>query len=171
MKNEIFPRMHVSLYVSDLEKTIDFYRHFFGQEPEKVKPGYAKFILVRPSLVISFVENRDRANSGFGHLGFQVENMEQMEQRLEKMKALDLVSLEERGTACCYALQDKFWATDPDGHQWEVYYFHQDSEFNDPQYAQEDSASCCTPAEKTDKRERALAAGETACCEPASDCC
>ena len=22
---------------------------------------------------------------------------------------------------CCYAVQDKFWATDPDGHRWEVF--------------------------------------------------
>ena len=27
----------------------------------------------------------------------------------------------EGGTTCCYAGQDKVWATDPDGNRWEVF--------------------------------------------------
>ena len=45
-----FPRMHVSLYVSDMQKTIDFYNTFFGIAPEKVRRGYVKYILPEPSL-------------------------------------------------------------------------------------------------------------------------
>ena len=60
MKNlETFPRMHVSYYVSDLSKTIDFYTKFFEVEPVKIKESYAKFILTAPSLNISFIENPD----------------------------------------------------------------------------------------------------------------
>ena len=43
--------MHVSLYVSDMTKTIDFYNAFFGVAPEKVRPGYVKYILPEPSLI------------------------------------------------------------------------------------------------------------------------
>jgi hypothetical protein len=60
-----------------------------------------------------------------------------------------IVSKEEIGTSCCYAVQDKFWATDPDGHQWEVYYFHEDAEFNDPHYELSNTSACCMPAENT----------------------
>ena len=166
--------MHVSLYVSDIQKTVDFYTHLFGQEPSKVKPGYAKFMLEEPALVISFVQNAERVNPNFGHLGFQVSTKEEVMTKMESLKPLGLVSKEEMGTACCYALQDKFWSNDPDGHQWEVYYFHADSEFNDPQYATEDSEACCISSTETvhPKKKVALAdLQKEACCEPNSGCC
>src|SRR5882762_6966076 len=82
MNTTVFPRMHVSLYVSDLEKSIDFYSSFFATAPVKVKPGYAKYVLVSPSLIISFVENAERVQQNFGHLGFQVETVEELNIRL-----------------------------------------------------------------------------------------
>jgi len=142
--NNPFPRMHVSLYVSDIQKTVDFYTSFFGQQPTKVKPKYAKYILEDPSLIISFVENKDRVQSNFGHLGFQVETVEQLNQKLAQARTNNLVTKEEMGTNCCYAKQDKFWVNDPDNVQWEVYYFHQDAEFNDPHYEMAEATACCT---------------------------
>ncbi|MEO8085418.1 MAG: ArsI/CadI family heavy metal resistance metalloenzyme [Bacteroidota bacterium] len=139
-----FPRMHVSFYVSDISKSVIFYSSFFGQEPVKQRPGYAKYILEKPSLIISFVENRERVQSNFGHVGFQVETLEQLNSKLEDAKSKNLVSREEIGTNCCYAKQDKFWVNDPDNVQWEVYYFHADAEFNDPHYALAEVSACCT---------------------------
>ncbi len=143
---DLFPRMHVSLYVSDINKSVDFYSNFFGQSAIKVKPTYAKFVLETPSLIISFVENKERVQSNFGHLGFQVETIEDLNIKLWEAKKKNLVTKEETGTSCCYAKQDKFWVTDPDGIQWEVYYFHADAEFNDPHYEKNDATSCCTPS-------------------------
>ena len=37
------------------------------------------------------------------------------------------VALEEEGVTCCYAKQDKFWVTDPDGNAWEFYLFLSDA--------------------------------------------
>jgi catechol 2,3-dioxygenase-like lactoylglutathione lyase family enzyme len=145
MKTTTFPRMHVSLYVSDLQKSLDFYTNFFGTAPAKVKPGYFKFVLEKPSLIISFVENKERVRANFGHLGFQVETVEELNKRLWDAKMLNLVAKEETGTNCCYAKQDKFWVNDPDGVQWEVYYFHEDEEFNDPKYESKEASVCCTP--------------------------
>jgi catechol 2,3-dioxygenase-like lactoylglutathione lyase family enzyme len=144
-----FPRMHVSLYVSDLTATVNFYTAFFGQPATKIKRGYAKYVLDQPSLIISFVENPERVQSHFGHLGFQVETVEELDQRLTVARKAGLVSREEIGTSCCYAKQDKFWVNDPDGVEWEVYYFHADAEFNDPRYQEEydqasgSNAQCC----------------------------
>jgi len=143
-----FPRMHVSLYVSDINNTVNFYNSFFGQQPTKVKNGYVKYILENPSLIISFVENKDRVQQNFGHLGFQVESIEDLNLKLWDAKKKNLVAKEETGTNCCYAKQDKFWVNDPDGVQWEVYYFHGDVEFNDPHYESNDATACCTPTEK-----------------------
>ena len=148
--NTSFPRMHASLYVSSIQNTVDFYTQFFGQEPVKVRPGYAKFILERPSLIISFVVNKERVQQNFGHLGFQVESVEDLNIKMWEAKKKNLVAREEIGTNCCYAKQDKFWVNDPDGVQWEVYYFHEDAEFNDPHYEMSGTAACCTPSEKTE---------------------
>jgi catechol 2,3-dioxygenase-like lactoylglutathione lyase family enzyme len=136
--------MHVSLYVSDINKSIDFYTNFFGQPPTKVKPKYAKYVLNEPSLIISFVENKDRVQNNFGHLGFQVETPEALDRYFYEAKLKNLVVREEVGTNCCYAKQDKFWVNDPDQVQWEVYYFHSDAEFNDPHYEMSEANACCT---------------------------
>lgn len=175
MAQNEFPRMHVSLYVSNLEKTIQFYKALFGVQPEKIKTGYAKFILEEPSLIISFIENKDRVQSNFGHLGFQVASKEIMQEKLEAARLLGIVSKEEIGTACCYSLQDKFWAEDPDGVQWEVYYFHEDVEFNDPHYAGDGANACCMPSEKEEKPKlnlKEIKVNQPAdSCTPGSGCC
>jgi len=145
------PRMHASLYVSNLEKTISFYNTFFNTSPAKRKTGYAKYVLESPALVISFIENADKVNTNFGHLGFQLESEEALNLSLWQARKNQLVELEETGTNCCYAKQDKYWAVDPDGVQWEVYFFHEDSEFNDPKYELQETAACCTPAVKENK--------------------
>ncbi len=140
--------MHVSLYVSDINKTIDFYTTFFGTEPAKVRKDYAKYIINSPSLIISFVENKERVQQNFGHLGFQVETVEDLNIKLWEAKKKNIVAKEEVGTNCCYAKQDKFWVNDPDGVQWEVYYLHEDAEFNDPRYETNDVNACCMPGDK-----------------------
>lgn len=170
----MFPRMHVSLYVSDIQQSVAFYNHFFGVEAVKIKPAYAKYILEKPSLIISFVENPERVKANFGHLGFQVETLEELMLRWEEAKMKNLISKEEMGVNCCYARQDKFWATDPDGVQWEVYYFHEDAEFNDPHYELASATACCMPAEKTVKIKKnlsELSPVKETCCEPESGCC
>lgn len=152
--------MHVSLYVSDMEQTVNFYSQFFRQEPVKVKPKYAKYVLEKPSLIISFVENKERVQQNFGHLGFQVETVEDLNIRLWEAKKKNLVAREEKGTNCCYAKQDKFWVNDPDGVQWEVYYFHENVEFNDPHYEMSEATACCTSSEKENQPADAV----TPCC-------
>ena len=162
---ENYPKMHISLYVSDIEKTVQFYQSFFGQEPNKVKPKYAKFELTKPALVISFVEDANRVSSRFGHLGFQVESTEALARQRSRIENTSLrIALEEEAVSCCYAKQDKFWVNDPDGHQWEVYYFHSDSEFNDPK-----AEACCPATSNVHKAEE-----EPVCCnkeEETVPCC
>lgn len=149
--NANFPRMHVSIYVSDIQRTVSFYDTFFGKPADKIKPGYAKYILEKPSLIISFVQNPDRVQAHFGHLGFQVETKEELEFRMAEARLKGLVEKVETGTACCYAIQDKYWVSDPDGVQWEVYYFHEDAEFNDPHYEMPEAKACCMPSDEKKK--------------------
>jgi|SRR6185503_12054771 len=168
-----FPRMHVSLYVSDMSKTTAFYTTFFCAAPVKVRHGYAKYVLNEPSLIISFVENPERVKQNFGHLGFQVETIAELNARLKQAQQSGLVTREESGANCCYATQDKFWVTDPDNVQWEVYYFHADAEFNDPHYALETAPACCMPAteEKAEHGFKNLVAAAECCTPGVSTCC
>ncbi len=150
-----FPKMHVSLYVKNLEDTIKFYSAFFGQKPDKVENKYTKYILDEPALIISFIENPSKVQAYFGHLGFQVDTLEELNKKLALAKESKLVSSEEMGVSCCYAVQDKFWVHDPNGIAWEVYYFHKDVKFNDPHYEMEAESTCCSSdhskSEKTQK--------------------
>ncbi len=72
-------------------------------------------------------------------------------------------SIDERGTTCCYAKQDKFWVEgSPDGERWEIYTVLADS----PSFFAEDvttsaEAGCCAAdAAETET----VAAGAPACC-------
>lgn len=162
MVSQTFPRMHISYYVSDIDKTVDFYNKFFGVPPQKVKSGYAKYILEQPSLIISFVQHPERVSNNFGHFGFEVDSQEALKVKLGQAMQHQLPIDEEKGVNCCYALQDKFWVTDPDGIQWETYYFHQDSEFNDPKYSKvEEGSACC---EFSDEKKQEEAVKENTCC-------
>jgi catechol 2,3-dioxygenase-like lactoylglutathione lyase family enzyme len=181
MNTPVFPRMHASLYVANLEATLDFYTRFFGQAPSKVMPHYAKWELAHPGLIISFVENAERVQAGFGHLGIQVDSAEALAAYKARVQGAGLPIVEEVGTACCYAVQDKFWVTDPDGAQWEVYLFHEDAQFNDPRYAHMDASACCMPAAvstpaataaaKPRKALRDLQAQPATTCAPGTGCC
>lgn len=163
-------KMHVSLYVKDLDNTTKFYDLFFDQAADKVKPGYARYTLNEPGLVISFVENDERVQPGFGHLGFRVDEPQLLEQIHQRVKASGLGTKEEIGTNCCYAEQDKFWVSDPDGHQWEIYYFHKDVEFNDIRYASESEMNCCMPPSNK-KQKVNLRDLNQEVCTPGSNCC
>ena len=53
-----FPRMHISLYVADIKKTVAFYNTFFNVEADKVKDDYAKY--VRFSIFNNFICTKPR---------------------------------------------------------------------------------------------------------------
>lgn len=148
-------KTHVSLYVSDVQATTNFYNFLFNQSPTKTRTDYAKYDLDDPALVITFIQRPGLAKPGFGHMGIRVNSTEEVKQRLSRVQETGMNTKEEMGTACCYSVQDKFWVSDPDGHQWEVYHFHEGSDFEDPhrvEVAVEEGA-CCTPG-----------SGGSACC-------
>lgn len=140
MSKKLFPRMHISYQVSDIENSIAFYTKFFEVDPVKVKPGYAKFILQKPSLNISFIENKKGGNPHTAHFGIEVNDPDLLKQKLGNAMHHDLPIDLEKDVQCCYAKQDKFWVTDPDGYRWEVYQFLEDSEI----LSDKEETTCCS---------------------------
>lgn len=141
-------KMHASFYVNNVEATMAFYNQFFGTSPAKVKSDYVKYELDEPALVISFVQNPAKVNNTFGHLGFRVSTVETVKAKMEAMKKAGIAVKEEFQEVCCYALQDKFWAADPDGINWEVYYLHDDVEAATVHSESEETTEtlCCSAA-------------------------
>jgi hypothetical protein len=62
----------------------------------------------------------------------------------ERLRAAGLNVVEELGTVCCYAEQDKIWVTDPSGYRWEIYFFKGDTNiaFNDVHRAAANKIGC-----------------------------
>ncbi len=115
-------KMHVGINVTDLDKSIEFYTNVFNKEPVKVKPDYAKFLLSDPGLNFTLNLKDEVSGNQVGHFGFQVENQQEVLQHKERLEKLGFFAREEMDVTCCYATQDKFWVTDPDGNEWEFFY-------------------------------------------------
>jgi catechol 2,3-dioxygenase-like lactoylglutathione lyase family enzyme len=120
-------KAHIGLNVSDLDRSLSFYRTLFGAEPYKVKPDYAKFDLEDPALNFSISQSPSAGRAG-GHFGIQVASTQEVADAAKRLAEAGLATYEEMGTTCCYALQDKVWATDPDGNKWEFFVVQADSE-------------------------------------------
>lgn len=121
-------KMHVGINVTDLNKSIEFYSKVFNAEPVKVKEDYAKFLLDDPSLNFTLNLKDEVSGNQVGHFGFQVENLEEVLQHKERLEKVGFYAREEMDVTCCYATQDKFWVSDPDGNEWEFFYTKGDVE-------------------------------------------
>jgi catechol 2,3-dioxygenase-like lactoylglutathione lyase family enzyme len=119
-------KFHASLNVSDIGKSVAFYRVLLGVEPAKVKDNYAKFDLAEPPLVLSLIPGRPSAGGHLNHAGLRVRNAEELVAIQRRLEMAGLHTEREDGVECCYAKQTKFWVTDPDKALWEVYVFHED---------------------------------------------
>ena len=119
-------KFHASLNVSDLERSIAFYRVLLGAEPAKVRSDYAKFDVADPPLVLSLIPKRSGDGGPLNHAGLRMRNAEELVEVQRRLEAAGLPTQREEGVECCYARQTKFWITDPDGALWEIYVFHED---------------------------------------------
>lgn len=119
-------KFHLSLNVSNLERSVEFYGTLLGTKPAKVKPDYAKFELADPPLVLSLVPGMAGRAGSLNHAGLRVNTAEELVDIQRRLERSGMPTKREDGIECCYAKQTKFWIADPDGALWEVYVFHED---------------------------------------------
>jgi catechol 2,3-dioxygenase-like lactoylglutathione lyase family enzyme len=135
-------RVQLALNVTDVDAAVDFYGKLFGAEPAKRRPGYANFAIDQPPLKLVLIEAKEGGT--LNHLGVELADTQEVSVASDRLVTSGLVTREEMGVECCYALQDKVWVNDPDGAPWEWYTVLGDSQVMDS------DAACCV--------------GETACC-------
>lgn len=120
-------KAHLALNVANVETSISFYKKMLGIEPSKVRTGYAKFDVQNPPLNLTLNEGIVRERGALSHLGIQVASTEDVLAIRQKWIEEGLITRDEMQTNCCYATQDKTWARDPDGNEWEVFVVLQDN--------------------------------------------
>jgi catechol 2,3-dioxygenase-like lactoylglutathione lyase family enzyme len=122
-------RIHVSLQVADLDRSIAFYTRLFGTGPSKLRGDYANWRLDEPALHLALVHApgapRKTTHEHFGVELFEGEDLASWQQRAA---AAGLALRTEEQVTCCYAVADKFWAQDPDGHEWEFWVRSEEAE-------------------------------------------
>ncbi|KQZ76351.1 ArsI/CadI family heavy metal resistance metalloenzyme [Nocardioides sp. Root151] len=137
-------RVQLALNVDDLDASIAFYSTLFGTEPAKRRPGYANFAVASPPLKLVLIENPGNGGS-INHLGVEVADTDTVDAEQTRLAEAGFASVEERGTTCCYAKQDKFWVEGaPNGERWEIYTVLSDSEsFGKAAVVEGEGSACC----------------------------
>lgn len=114
-------RFHVSLNVTNLERSVNFYKILFNMPPAKLRSDYAKFEPNEPSLVLSLEPNGGSGGGTLNHLGIRLQDARHLVAMQERLERAGIRSQREEGVECCYARQTKFWVHDPDNTLWELY--------------------------------------------------
>lgn len=118
-------RFHVHLHVADIDTSVRFYSALFGVAPAKHKPDYAKWMLQEPA--VNFAISKVEDHVGLSHLGFQVDDDQELSAISDRAREASGELLVERRVHCGYARGDKTWAIDPQGVRWENFHTQQRS--------------------------------------------
>jgi len=144
-------KMHMNLATRDLDASVAFYSTLLGAQPAKKLSDYALFITEQPGLELA-LDLDPRAEAGRGqHFGIVVESADAVEAQVARLQGAGHDVDVEREETCCYAVQTKVWASDPDGRRWETYVVHEDTAKRD-----DEDTTCC-------RSDAAVDSGATCC--------
>lgn len=114
-------KTHLSFPTGALSQSVAFYRTLLGTGPTKRYADYALFELANPGLELALSLGGGRHEDDGVHFGLAVDTHEEVTAAIERLRGAGYPADLERDAVCCYAREDKVWATDPDGRRWEVY--------------------------------------------------
>lgn len=141
-------KVHVSLDVKNIEESVRYYSVLFNMQPTKLKPSYAKFDVADPSINLTLGQSQSPTVTGPNHMGIRMNTIDEVISAKDRLEKAGFTTMDEMGTTCCYAVQDKVWSADPNGNRWEVYIFKGDTEsFGAPPKQNEacsPGGACCT---------------------------
>lgn len=118
-------RLHVSVGVKDIPRSVAFYSQLFAAEPTVLKDDYAKWMLDEPR--VNFAISRGCGKTGIDHLGIQAETEDELSEVYGRLEQAGESVFDEGETTCCYARSTKRWINDPQGVAWETFLTHGES--------------------------------------------
>lgn len=134
-------RTHLSFPTADLDAAIGFYTTLFGEGPHKQRPDFARFAPADVPISLSLNAAPGVVVDSPNHYGLRVPDGAALSQAQARLGVAGLIQSTEAGETCCWATQDKVWAHDPDGREWEVYVLLDDA----PDVERSADSSCCAP--------------------------
>jgi catechol 2,3-dioxygenase-like lactoylglutathione lyase family enzyme len=131
-------KTHLNLNTRDLGASVAFYRTLLNAEPSKRYEDYALFVLENPGLELALSCAPHIQASADVHYGIAVDTPQLVDSATARLRGAGLSVDVELAETCCYAEQNKVWATDPDGRRWETYYVIAETEERNGQ-----DMTCC----------------------------
>lgn len=131
-------KVHISLATGDLNASVAFFRTLLAAEATKHYSDYALFVTENPGLELSLTPTSTVRTSDGAHYGIAVDQPAGVDSAIARLEEAGQRVDIERSQTCCYALQTKVWATDPDGRRWETYYVQAESEERE-----DEATDCC----------------------------
>lgn len=114
-------RIHLSLATTDLEASTAFYAALFGTPPDKLREDYRRFAPDDHPIVLSLHPGVPTINGGHEHLGLRFVDVAETKAAWSRATDAGLQVRTEGEVSCCWSVQQKAWAVDPDGRPWELY--------------------------------------------------
>lgn len=114
-------RVQLAMNVRNLDESVAFYSKLFGEQPSKVKEGYANWALENPPLKFVIFERPDAPAGTINHLGVEVESAEEVVAEELRLRNEGLTTSGIDDTICCFAEKVETWVDDPNGPRWEFY--------------------------------------------------
>jgi catechol 2,3-dioxygenase-like lactoylglutathione lyase family enzyme len=136
-------KMHLNLATRDLDASVAFYKILLDAQPAKTLPDYALFITENPGLELALDLDATAVAGHAEHFGIVVDSAEAVEEKAARLTSAGFAIDVEREETCCYAVQTKVWASDPDGRRWETYVVHEETEARDDVAAAGAEPACC----------------------------
>jgi catechol 2,3-dioxygenase-like lactoylglutathione lyase family enzyme len=134
-------KVHLNLTTRDLDASVAFYRTLLLAEPAKRYADYALFLTEQPGLELALDLDPQTSVREGAHYGIVVDTAEEVDTSIARFRQAGYPVDVETDETCCYAVQNKVWATDPDGRRWETYYVVAETEERD-----NEPAACCANA-------------------------
>ncbi|MBY0525370.1 MAG: VOC family protein [Gemmataceae bacterium] len=118
----------VNLNVTDLTRSVRFYRTLLAAEPSMTGSHQVRFELADPPLTLVLVPAAQASGGSINHVGLRLSDSSVLVEVQRRLEAAGIATQRQEGVECCYARQTKFWVTDPDCNLWELYVLEDDIE-------------------------------------------
>ena len=124
-------KTHLSLPTRDVAAGVAFYETLLATPPLKRYADYALFVSADPPLELVLERDPLASAAAHEHYGIAADDVADVERAIARLSGARYAIDVERGETCCYAVQTKVWATDPDGRRWETYFVSEEAEARD----------------------------------------